>query len=122
MRATMLVCVFFFALMSASVAAEQITYNFTVVATDGPLAGTTSNGSFAYDSNGPTGLLAGVLTALSFTWHGITYGPTNANSGWLFTGIDSGVTSIDFGTNCKAGSCEVLSGTDEWSLSNDLGL
>ena len=73
--------------MSSQVLAEQITYSFRVTATDGPLAGATANGSFSYDSSivAPNVTLSatGLLTSLSFTWHGITYDATTANTGFL---------------------------------------
>ena len=66
--------------VSYSVVAESnsITYDFTVTATNGPLSGDVSNGSFTFNSSIiPTGggvvAASGLSTDLSFTWDGIAY-------------------------------------------------
>jgi hypothetical protein len=65
--------------------ATPVNYTFSVTATSGPLAGTTAPGTFSYDTSSivPGGFNnnAGVLTALNFTWHGITYNQTTAIPG-----------------------------------------
>ncbi len=66
--------------VSYSVVAESnsITYDFTVTATNGPLSGDVSNGTFTFNSSIiPTGggvvAASGLSTDLSFTWDGIAY-------------------------------------------------
>lgn len=99
--------------------ATPITYNFTVTATGGPLQGISSNGSFTYDSSSATpgayNNANDLLTALDFTWDGITYTAATANSGNL--GFDGNGQLIDFmlGDDCdSAGTCYSAWGNDHW--------
>ena len=68
--------------------ATPVNYTFSVTATSGPLAGTTAPGTFSYDTSsivlGGININNGLLTALNFTWDGITYSRTNANTGALY--------------------------------------
>ena len=110
-----------FAGASVLAQASPITYDFSTTATGGPLAGATASGSFSYDSASivPAGNDAGpgFLTALNFTWDGISYNAATANSGLLaFDGSGNLVAAI-FGTNCGAGFCGVTAGHEQWSLS-----
>jgi hypothetical protein len=67
--------------------ASPITFSFSVTATSGPLDGITENGTFTYDSSsiipGGANDNVGLLTDLNFTWNGITYNQTTANTGFL---------------------------------------
>jgi hypothetical protein len=102
--------------IALTVSATPITYNFTVTALSGQLAGVSSTGTLTYDSNNQ-GTAAGLLTALNFTWHGITYGSTTANTGSLILGIFGQPLIIVFGNNCAPGGCTVNSGIEEWYVS-----
>jgi hypothetical protein len=98
-----------------------ITYPFTVTATNGPLAGDTATGSFTYSTSiippGGGGLSAtGLFTALSFTWDGIPYNASTANTGSLEFNSSGQLTGEIFGDNCNAVSCTVNSFTDQWLL------
>jgi hypothetical protein len=92
--------------------AFPITYDFTATGTTGPLAGTVAHGTFSYDSSivtpGPN-ITPGLLTALRFSWNGVAYNQTTANTGFL--AFDAGGNLVDaiFGTiaNCGAGFCVV---------------
>ena len=98
--------------------ATPVTYSFSVTATSGPLDGTTAAGTFSYDTSsivpGGSNNNTGLLTALNFTWDGITYNQTTANTGFLdFNG--SGMLTDDvFGNDCFAGGCNVFGGSEEW--------
>ena len=98
--------------------ATPINYNFKVDVTAGPLAGTTDNGSFSYDSSSVTpgtyNSAVGLLTALDFTFNGTTYNAGTANTGWLGFGPTGNLTSFAFGTNCSSGFCSVADDTDQW--------
>lgn len=98
--------------------ATPINYNFKVDVTSGPLAGTTDNGSFSYDSSsvipGGNNNPVGLLTALNFTFNGISYNAGTANTGWLGFGPTGDLTNFIFGTNCAAYSCSVTWGTNQW--------
>ena len=72
--------------------AAIVTYDFTVTATEGSLAGTTASGLLSFDdsllavpntSNQQTGL----LTDLSFTWNGTTLDASTANTGFINSGV-----------------------------------
>jgi hypothetical protein len=106
------------ALSTFSAKAAPITYSFSVTATSGPLAGTTENGRFTYDSssivlngvNKDTGL----LTALNFTWNAIAYDQTTANTGFLIFDPGGNLSSGAFGNDCMSGVCTVINGTNDW--------
>jgi hypothetical protein len=100
--------------------AFPITYAFSVTATNGPLTGATENGTFAYDSSsvipGGTNILPRLLTNLEFTWNGISYDQTTANTGALEFNLDGSLSGIIFGTNCgfKPGGCLIVIGANSW--------
>ena len=102
--------------------ATPINYVFSVTATSGPLSGTTAAGTFSYDSSSivPGGGFndnIGLLTALNFTWDGITYNQATANTGSLgFDGFGT-LVGVAFGNDCSPGSCIVFSNRKEWSFS-----
>jgi hypothetical protein len=99
--------------------ASPITYNFTATATSGPLSGTVEHGSFSYDSSSiiPGGINAavGLLTSLSFSWNGISYDQTTANTGDLHFDANGHLTQALFGTDCSTtGNCQLVDGNDSW--------
>lgn len=90
--------------------AIPITYDFTVHATSGQLAGVTSSGFFTYDDSivppgGGDVLQVGLLTDLAFTWSGVAYDETTANTGGLTFDSSGTLTHWLFGTNCNAAAC-----------------
>jgi PEP-CTERM motif len=102
-----------------AVEASPITYNFSVTATSGPLDGTTASGTFSYDSSsivpgGGYNLNTGLLTALNFTWDGIFYNETTANTGFLLFDATGTLTNALFGNNCGASGCNVRIHHEEW--------
>jgi hypothetical protein len=101
--------------------ATPITYDFSVTATSGPLIGTTADGSFSFDSgsimHGGANVATGLLTALSFTWDGISYTAATANTGFLEFDAGGNLIEAFFGTDCNAGNCHVaLQNTEQWAL------
>jgi hypothetical protein len=100
--------------------ADSITYNFSVTATTGPLTGITAHGTFAYDSSSivPGGDIGatGLLTALRFTWDGISYNETTANTGGLDFDAAGNLGLALFGTNCGPGFCGVAAGHEQWDV------
>jgi hypothetical protein len=73
---------------AAAAGATPITETFTVTATGGPLAGTSSTGTFTFDSSiipSGGGLVngTGLLTDLSFDWNGTAFDETTAHTGSL---------------------------------------
>ena len=102
--------------------AAPITYRFTVGATDGPLTGVTSVGTFTFDSAsitpGASNSATGLLTDLDFTWNGITYDESIANTGLLqFDGAGE-LTVALFGNDCVAGECFVGGNSENWFFEN----
>jgi hypothetical protein len=96
-----------------------VTYPFTVTATNGPLAGDTATGSFTYDTSvippgGGYVSATGLLTALSFTWDGIAYNASTANTGGLDFYSSGQLQYENFGDSCTVGSCAVVAFTDDW--------
>ena len=107
------------AFVGLAVAASPVAYQFTVSATDGPLAGATATGTFSYSSHSvvPGGsVLTPALTSLSLTWHGIHYTSATANSGALYFDGNGALTWALFGTSCPIG-CAVSSGSEGWYVS-----
>lgn len=101
--------------------AAPITYDFSVTATTGPLAGATSSGTFTFDSSiipagGGTVNQTGLLTDLNFTWNGIVYDETTANTGGLTFAANGSLSSELFGNHCFAGGCLINSGTNDWAM------
>lgn len=119
--------------------ASLLTYDFTVTippgSAFGPLAGVVAPGTLSFDNSlipasgfgavgGP-----GLLSDLSFSWNGITYDETTANTGGLgFGGFPflgaaqpGELTSFVFGNDCDnpmmPGTCLVLSDTNDWRAS-----
>ena len=88
-----------------------VTYEFIVNGGDiGPLAGVTASGLFSFDDSivppgGGDVNSAGLLSDLAFTWDGISYDETTANTGFLWFDASGALTSAMFGTDCAAGAC-----------------
>ena len=118
--------------------ADELTYDFTVTATSGPLSGTVSSGSFSFDSSlivpaGPPattcrpaispcpptgGDVAGshLLDAVDFTWDSISYNASTANTGGLDFDANGNLISFCFGNYAGAGGCAVRAGFEEWDV------
>ena len=99
--------------------ASTITFQFGVNATSGPLAGASATGHFSYDTSiipsSGSGVLntANLFTFLDFTWDGIHYNQTTANTG--FIGYANGAAiSYGFGSDCGAGICATTDGAEDW--------
>ena len=105
--------------------ATPINYTFMVTATDGPLSGTSATGTFSYDSSsiipGGININVGLLTSLDFTWNGIHYDQTTANTGFLEFNSSGNLipTSSSFGNHCSSNSCEVDSNTEQWFVGSN---
>jgi hypothetical protein len=102
--------------------ATTLEYSFTVTTTSGPLI-TTATGTFSYDTSsiipGGTNSATGLLTALNFTWDGIHYDKTTANTGLLSFDAAGQLTAAAFGTNCNAGGCTTGVGSEDmWDFDN----
>jgi hypothetical protein len=102
--------------------AVPITYDFTVNGgPDGPLAGVISSGFFSFDDSiipaGGGNLSATTLfTDLEFTWNGIAYDETTAESGALGFDASGALSGWLFGSNCNPGTCFILPGFDRWAV------
>jgi hypothetical protein len=121
--------------------ADELTYDFTVTATSGPLSGTVSSGSFSFDSSvvvpagppaqscrpatspcPPTGgnvAAQDLLDALDFTWDSISYNATTANTGFLNFDASGNLISFCFGNHEGAegaGGCAVQTGFEQWTV------
>jgi hypothetical protein len=113
--------------------ASSISYSFTVTGIvgcnpvptcsgNGPLTGAASTGMFTYDSSsitpGTDNIANGLFTALNFTWNGITYDQTTANTGFLGFDAAGNLTEAFFGDNCAGmvGGCTQAGGTNDWVI------
>lgn len=83
--------------------ATLVTYDFAVKVISAPSL--SANGTFSYNSSsitpGATNTSLGLLTALDFTFNGITYDATTANTGFLSFDANGDLNNIYFGTNCE---------------------
>jgi hypothetical protein len=99
--------------------ASTLTFQFGVNATSGPLAGASATGTFSYDSSiipsSGSGVLntANLFTSLNFTWDGIHYNQTTANTGFIVYANGAAISYI-FGSDCSAGVCAIADGTENW--------
>ena len=105
--------------VSGIAVSDPVTYDFTVTADSGPLSGDVATGSFTFNSSivpAGGGFLnqTGLLTALTFTWNGITYNAATANTGSLGFNSSGTLSSVLFGDFCNAGSCGSGAGSDTW--------
>src|ERR1700737_3684890 len=105
--------------------ATPVNYTFSVTATPGPLAGTAAAGTFSYDTSsivlGGFNFNTGLLTALNFTWDGITYNQTTANTGQLRFDATGMLAQSLFGNNCAAGPCGVSFNQEQWFVNFPMG-
>src|SRR5688500_20191625 len=103
------VLVFALVVESSAVQAATITYDLIVDGGDtGPLAGVTVSGFFSFDDSlvpagGGDVNEAGLLSDLEFTWNGISYDETTANTGSLTFDATGALTSGVFGSDRKRG-------------------
>jgi hypothetical protein len=102
--------------------ASIISYDFTVTITSGVLNGHVDKGRFSYDSRSipPSDVnsATGLLTALNFTFNGVTYNAHTVNTGSLIFDSADELSNDLFGTNCGPGSCSVdPDAGDEWFVS-----
>ena len=107
------------AAFALAVHADPVTVGFRVVPTTGPLAGTSTFGTFTFDTSvvpagGGTVGATGLLTDLAFTFNGIAYDETTANTGSLTFDAAGMLTFALFGTSCGAGSCTIPPGTNQF--------
>lgn len=106
-------------LMAVSVQAIPVSYVFRVTATTGPLAGVTAKGMITFDdtiipSGGGSLPQLHLLSYLTFTWNGIAFNQTTANTGWLGFDASGNLVSYGFGNSVSAGSVSVTGGNDQW--------
>ncbi|MBL8350383.1 MAG: hypothetical protein JNL87_08695 [Burkholderiaceae bacterium] len=100
--------------------AVPVPYDFRIAWQSGALAGSVSEGSFAFDSSlsASTGFVLwgpGMLSSLDFTLRGVRYDATSANTGAISFDAQRRLVSIVFGNRCESVSCSVTSGReDEW--------
>ncbi|MFC1772595.1 hypothetical protein ACFL3A_04485 [Pseudomonadota bacterium] len=95
------------------------TYSFDVTATDGPLSGVTTIGTFSFSdaiipSGGGTVGQLNLFVGLDFTWNGISYDQTMANTGLLSFDAAGNLTEAVFGTDCFAGGCNLSFPENAW--------
>ena len=93
------------ALVSQRAAAAPTAYQFVVTGVTGPLAGVTSVGTFTFDpAIVPEGegyvFVADAFASLSFTWEGVDYDETTANTGDLGFAANGTLFHAMFGTDC----------------------
>lgn len=107
--------------MPIAAPADVRTWHFEVTVDSGtglPI-GTVLTGSVSLDDSGlPLGVgisQTGLVTDLSFTFDGIEYDETTANTGFLQFNADGSLFALSFGTNCDAGGC-ASGNPGEWFL------
>jgi hypothetical protein len=108
--------------------ASSITYDFTANGgMSGPLANVVSSGTFTFDSSiipagGGTVIGTGLLTGLSFTWAGKSYGLTADDTGGLAFTPGGLLSGVNIGDDCNAfGGCMVDPNGYDWIISGFAG-
>ena len=102
--------------------ADVVRVDFTLTADDGPLAGTSSSGSFQLDdavAPAGGGVVDGAFAdSLSFQWNGINYNETTANTGSLLFDADGNLTSFVAGNVCDTttGRCSLNVAFEAWRI------
>lgn len=93
--------------------AETVTYDFNITNVIGPLWGSYS-GSFSFDSSlvqpGKVVARAGMLTSLDFTFDGVAYNASTANTGYFIFNSDGTLQNFCFGNDADAEGCQVVLG------------
>ena len=112
------------AAFSGAAVSDPVTYDYTVTADSGPLSGDVENGRFTFNSSiVPAGggfvNQTGLFTALSFTWNGITYNASSANTGAMGFNADGALTFVIFGTFCEPRGCSSAGGSENWFVSGN---
>lgn len=99
--------------------AAPVTYDFLVTSSYGSSAGT-----FTYDDSSVTpgayNNATGLLTGFDFTFKGIHYDASTANTGSLQLDAAGNLIAFFFGTSCAVGSCANYT-SDDWYLSMGSG-
>jgi PEP-CTERM motif len=108
-RALLLVSLTFAA---GSALADDVDYDFVLNWQTGPLTGTTSIGSFAFDSSlaVPNAVYLGTasLTAFSLSVGSTVYDLADVSIGYLFFDANADLRLLGLGTDCSPGSCGLL--------------
>jgi hypothetical protein len=117
----------FLALAAAAVSfvpaaeATPVNYNFTVKVPSGAPAGNVENGSFSYDSGSVVAdgfnSASGLLTAFNFTFNGMAYDASTANTGLLGFDAAGKLTSFFISSSCILDGCTFAPGTDNFTVS-----
>ncbi len=103
-----------------------VTYEFTVTAITGPLAGVSSTGTFSFEDTivpaggGALGQM-GLLSDLSFVWDGLSYDETTANTGRLTFDSTGDLIGFSIGNQCGNGFCLTGFGPNEWYVAAIVG-
>jgi hypothetical protein len=116
---------------SRPASADLISYQLSVAATTGPLAGQTSSGTVTFDSGivPPSGgRVVGqhLFSDVEFTWDNLSYDARNTETSSFQFDSGGRLTQWDFGTACipNGGSCVVrlpggVPGFVDWRVLND---
>lgn len=97
-----------------------VTYPFTVTGLSGPLDGVIAPGSLTFSTSlSPPGggfvYGTNLLTALDFSWDGIAYDASTANTGTMLFGSSGQFVDVLFGTDCAPGVCTLNPSTEAWA-------
>ena len=97
-----------------------------MTATDGPLAGTTQSGAFIFNSSiVPIGGGNGegtLIQSLTFSWNGITYNSSSANTGVLGFDVHGRLNNFLIGNNCpQTNTCNILTNSNQWTITPGFG-
>jgi hypothetical protein len=113
--------------------ASTVTYDFTITDVSGPLPGPYS-GSFSFDSSiivpGQVVAGTGLLTDVNFTFNGVSYNASTANTGYLIFDSTGALSRFCFGNDADSEGCQVVFGYNtfyvtatgfSYTLSDDIG-
>lgn len=120
MRQLKLIIAALFLISPFAANADLIRLDFSATGTEGALTGVTESGYAIYDSSivVPDGIASavGLFIDLAFSWGGIAYDETTANTGWLMFDALGSLSTFGFGTNCEPSHCSITSTTPGWMM------
>jgi len=101
--------------------AAIVTYDFTVTGTSGPDTGDVASGTLSFDNSilsGPSGFIDGPqLSQFNFSWDGVNYNQSTANTGELSTYPAGYLSSLLICGSFSSPTCPMTAGTHNFSLS-----
>jgi hypothetical protein len=96
---------------AVAASASTVTYDFSLTIDSGSLSGNSYTGWFSFDTANNQ-----VLSDFSFTFRGVPYDETTANTGSLSFDSGGALTDFEIGNDCTGSSCQVVGFSSDWLM------